>query len=647
MLDSDTRRRIDTCRNILVGKLPDPKGQVEQITLALIYKFMSDMDLKAGKPGKEGGFFTGDLGRYRWPNLVGSEVSSQEVLGMYSEALGKIARSEHLPELFRSVFRNASLPYSDPESLRAFLEAIDGFQYDGDEPLGDAFEYLLSVLGSQGDAGQFRTPRHIIDFMVDLIDPKKDEVILDPACGTGGFLISAYRYILRQNPPNASNGTDLAKGRSIFGHVPESPSTQDGCLLTSDERKRLFQNIKGYDIAPDMVRLSLVNLYLHGFASPNIEEYDTLTRDDKWGEMADVILANPPFMSPKGGVKRHARFQVESKRSEALFIDYIVQHLKPNGRSAIVVPEGFLFQDQSAYRDLRKTLIEGYLATVISLPAGVFNPYSGVKTSILILDRKLAEASKEVAFFKIENDGFSLDAKRKAAKGSELEEARENLLAWLQAGRSGKRKDLSTNLGNIVERGNLFASNDYNLQAERYKPEPKKLSVFPMVPIGEVCKLYQPKTITQSEFVPDGPYKVYGANGIIGRYSDYNHKDDEVLVTCRGAACGKVNRSDPKSWITGNAMVVKPKSGKITKDFLFELLKSSDLPKTVTGSAQPQITQKSLEPFLIPLPPIDVQRKITSRIRDYEASIENSRKEIGRLEGEIASAIAEVWKEKA
>ncbi len=144
-----------------------------------------------------------------------------------------------------------------------------------------------------------------------------------------------------------------------------------------------------------------MNLYLHGFADPKVEEYDTLTSEEKWTQTADVILANPPFMSPKGGIKPHTRFQVQSKRSEVLFVDYIAEHLNPNGRAAIVVPEGIIFQSQSAYAALRKMLVENNLAAVISLPAGVFNPYSGVKTSILILDRAVAKASKHVAFFKI------------------------------------------------------------------------------------------------------------------------------------------------------------------------------------------------------------------------------------------------------
>jgi len=276
MLDTDTKRRIDTARDILVGKVPDPKSQVEQITIALIYKFMHDMDSQAEELGGERKFFAGDFSRYAWPKLMSPEFGGQEVLNLYAEAISRMPQNKGIPSLFRDIFKNAFLPYRDPETLRLFLQTIDEFSYDHSERLGDAFEYLLSVLGSQGDAGQFRTPRHIIDFITELVNPRKEDRICDPACGTAGFLISAYKHILKKN-------------------TKDRPGDQ----LTPDERDKLVGNFRGYDISPDMVRLSLVNMYLHGFPLPGIEEYDTLTSEDHWNESFDVILANPPFMSPR------------------------------------------------------------------------------------------------------------------------------------------------------------------------------------------------------------------------------------------------------------------------------------------------------------------------------------------------------------
>lgn len=361
MLDNETKRRIDTARDILVGKVPDPKSQVEQITIALIYKFMDDMDKESVEMGGKTSFFTSEYEKYAWSKMFDPRLGGFDMLALYSEAITLMAQNPNIPQLFRDIFKNAYLPYRDPETLKLFLKTINEFIYDHSERLGDAFEYLLSVLGSQGEAGQFRTPRHIIDFMVDVIKPQKNETILDPACGTAGFLISSYKHILRDNTKK----------------IP-------GDLLTPDERKKLLANFKGYDISPDMVRLSLVNLYLHGFVQPQILEYDTLTSEDRWNEYADVILANPPFMSPKGGIKPHKKFSVPSNRSEVLFVDYIAEHLTPKGRAAVIVPEGIIFQSAGAYKQLRKMLVENHLYAIVSLPAGVFNPYSGVKTSILL-----------------------------------------------------------------------------------------------------------------------------------------------------------------------------------------------------------------------------------------------------------------------
>jgi type I restriction enzyme M protein len=178
------------------------------------------------------------------------------MLRLYSEAIVDMDKNPNIPQLFRDIFKNAYLPYRDPETLKLFLKTINEFKYTHSEKLGDAFEYLLSVMGSQGDAGQFRTPRHIIDFIVAAVDPGKTDKILDPACGTAGFLISAFKHIKEKNK----------KG------------------LTPDERKKLIQNFVGYDISPDMVRLSLVNLYLHGFSDPRIWEYDTLSSEERWDE---------------------------------------------------------------------------------------------------------------------------------------------------------------------------------------------------------------------------------------------------------------------------------------------------------------------------------------------------------------------------
>src|SRR6056297_682785 len=199
MLDTPTKKRIDDCRDILVGKLPDPKSQVEQITIALIYKFMDDMDKQSEELGGKAKFFTGEFEKYSWSKIFDSRVSGFDLVNLYSEAIQRMNHNPNIPPLFREIFKNAYLPYRDPETLKMFLKVIGEFEYDHSERLGDAYEQLLSIMGSQGDAGQFRTPRHIIDFMVEVTDPQKNETILDPACGTAGFLIFSYNHILNKN----------------------------------------------------------------------------------------------------------------------------------------------------------------------------------------------------------------------------------------------------------------------------------------------------------------------------------------------------------------------------------------------------------------------------------------------------------------
>jgi type I restriction enzyme M protein len=625
MLDSETKRRIDTCRDILVGKVPDPKSQVEQITVALIYKFMDDMDLQSEELGGQRKFFTKEFERYRWAKLVAPGVGGQEMLNTYSEALAKMVENDGLPQLFRNIFRNAYLPYRDPETLRAFLREINSFNYDHSERLGDAFEYLLSVLGSQGDAGQFRTPRHIIDFIVEIINPQKHEVIMDPACGTAGFLISAYKHVLKQNSTHVVNGNGHGEEGDAVEQTLESPLRYPGDLLKPEDRTRLARNIRGYDISPDMVRLSLVNLYLHGFADPKIEEYDTLTSDDKWTEMADVILANPPFMSPKGGIKPHTRFQVQSKRSEVLFVDYIAEHLTPNGRAAIIVPEGIIFQSQSAYVALRKMLVENHLAAVISLPAGVFNPYSGVKTSILILDRAVAKASKHVAFFKVDNDGFQLGAQRKAQKGSQLLQVKTELTTWMEEARNGRRKELGGHLGEAVERKKIAITGDYNLSGDKYADKKIISSDFPLLPFDQVCTLEYGKSLPQASRA-DGPYPVMGSNGPSGYHNEYLIKGPGIVVGRKGSA-GEVTWVEEDFYPIDTTYFVKILNQETTDiRFIYHLLRSLKLTELRGGAGIPGLNRTDVyERHRIPLPPLEIQREIVAEIEGYQRVIDGAR----------------------
>lgn len=623
MLTFDVKRKINTLRDILVGKVPDPKAQVEQITIALIYKFMDDMDIEGLEFGGTRQFFTGEYEKYAWTEIMKPENSGQQRAFLYAEGIEKMATNPNLPQLFRDIFRGAYIPYRDPDTLNMFLKEVSDFSYDNSEDLGNAFEYLLSIMGSQGDAGQFRTPRHIIDMMVEIVDPKKNETILDPACGTAGFLISAYRHILAQNKDEDGKST-----------------------LTADDRKRLTENFAGYDISPDMVRLSRVNMYLHHFTKPKISEYDTLTSEEKWDDCYDVILANPPFMTPKGGIVPHSRYRVKAKRSEVLFVDYIAEHLNPTGRAAIIVPEGIVFQSANAYKELRKYLVDdGLLYAVISLPAGVFNPYSGVKTSILLIDKSFARLKDEILFIKLNNDGFDLGAQRREIKGSDIPEVI-RIVQKYHADLSSQTADnevLHHPFVTIAPKEKI-AAQDYILVGERYKNYEISNAVFPMVQLDSICQ-------TTSGGTPNSSTKEYYENGTINwlksgevsqgliysaeqKITELGLKNssakifpvDTVLVAMYGATAGQVGLLKIESATNQAVCGILPSDRMIPK-FLFYLLKGKKdyLIALSTGGAQPNISQKIIRNLQIPLPSLSVQEDIVAELDSYQMIIDGAR----------------------
>lgn len=641
MLDATTKKRIDEARNILVGKIPDPKSQVEQITLALIYKFMDDMDAQVEELGGQREFFAGEFARYGWAELMNSGLGGQEKLNLYGEAISRMPENGGLPPLFRAIFQNAYLPYRDPETLTLFLNSINRFEYEDSESLGDAYEYLLAVLGVQGDAGQFRTPRHIIDFIVAAVDPQKTDTILDPACGTAGFLISAYKHIQAANSDDRGNDT-----------------------LTPAERRRLAANLRGYDISPDFVRLSLVNMYLHGFKTPQIVEYDTLTDQQRWNDYAEVIVTNPPFMSPKGGIRPHNRFSVKSKRSEVLFVDYVAEHLAPNGRAGVIVPEGIIFQNGNAYKQLRKLLVDNYLAAVISLPGGVFQPYSGVKTSILILDKSLAARADTVAFFKVEQDGFDLGAQRRPIDRDDLPAVAAELAEYLRRRRAGERlADWSGQTGRAVSKARLAANGDYNLSGERYRESVRPAGKWPLVALGEMI-LGKPEYGSGARKAPyDGKVRYVRITDIT---DNGELKDSEVVSPSRIepeyflkpgdlliARSGSVGRT----YLHGNLPGVHQYAGylirfrldpdKAIPGYVYHITQSNAWREWIVGNSKTgtltNINAKQYASFQLPLPPLSVQEEIVAGIEEYRQVIAEHKSAIVEAEGKIQNAVASVW----
>ncbi|WP_269235681.1 N-6 DNA methylase [Flavobacterium flavigenum] len=420
MLTKETKKRIDDARDTLVGVLPLPTDQIELITIGLIYKFMDDQDEELRQSGFDEKFFKGTLKDYSWQQLMSNQISADQRVTKFINGIEQIQKATEIPLLFKEIFQNAFLKFRDGKVLQRFLDLINGFTYSHSEELGNAFEYLLKTMGSQGDNGQFRTPKNIIDFIVDVVNPLKTDTILDPACGTGGFLVSSFKHLLRTNTKGFENT------RFTLNGIDEEKIYQNlGDKLTTDERKNIEKNIAGYDNTPLMVRLARVNLYLHHFNNPKIHEYNTLITDTRWKDRYDCILANPPFMTPKGGIDPHNKFRIPANRTEILFSSYILQHLNSEkGKAGFIVPEGIIFTTSVDYVNLRKWLLyEAGLWAVVSLPANVFQPYSGVKTSILFIDKEVARNRTEVLMVKIENDGFSLNTNRSEIKENDLPEA--------------------------------------------------------------------------------------------------------------------------------------------------------------------------------------------------------------------------------
>ena len=627
MLTFDIKRKINTLRDILVGKVPDPKAQVEQITIALIYKFMDDMDIEGLEFGGTRQFFSGEYEKYAWTEIMKPENSGQQRALLYAEGIEKMATNPNLPQLFRDIFRGAYIPYRDPDTLNMFLKEVSDFSYDNSEDLGNAFEYLLSIMGSQGDAGQFRTPRHIIDMMVEIVDPKKNETILDPACGTAGFLISAYRHILAQNKDEDGKST-----------------------LTADDRKRLTENFAGYDISPDMVRLSRVNMYLHHFTKPKISEYDTLTSEEKWDDCYDVILANPPFMTPKGGIMPHSRYRVKAKRSEVLFVDYIAEHLNPTGRAAIIVPEGIVFQSANAYKELRKYLVDdGLLYAVISLPAGVFNPYSGVKTSILLIDKSFARLKDEILFVKLNNDGFDLGAQRREIEGSEIPE----IIRIIQKYHSNieaqtSDEEIIHHPLVIIANKEKIAEQDYILVGERYKIDKPLATIYPVVPLSDICEINAENknpalAFGDDEFiyidissVENGTGKIDFSNKIKGsdapsRAKRAVKKGDILFSTVRPnlKAYGYVEREDCDCCIASTGFAVISAKTMVLSKYVYYMLYSepvqTQLASMMGKGAYPSVNQKDVSQIQIPLPPLSVQEAMVTALDNYHKIIDGSK----------------------
>ena len=619
MLDKETKNKIDDLRQILVGKITDPRSQVEQITNALLYKFMNDMDEDSISLGGVPSYFVNEYKKYSWKILYDQKTSGEERVQIYAEAIEKMYFNENLPQTFREIFKNSTLPFKEAKVFNKFITRINDFKYSNSESLGDAFEYLLSFMGKQGDAGQFRTPRHIIDFLVELINPEKKDKILDPASGTAGFLISAYKHILNQNKKKTP-----------------------GDLLNSDDRKNIANNLNGYDISPEFLKVSLMNMFLHKFNNPNIFEYDTLSDDNKWNEYFDIILANPPFFSPKGGITPHNRFSVKSKRAEVLFTDYIDEHLKPNGRAGIIVPEGVIFRNDAGYKPLRIKLIKNSLIGVISLPAGIFEPYSGVKTSILILDKKQKKKVDYIFFGKINNDGFSLTTNRSPIDKNDIPDIKSRIK---KLDFSDKTKLKKIKRDQIIE-GNI---REHILEIIDNK------SIYEFKTLGEVADVKSGNPAPQDKkFFSNGEFPFIRTSdvGAIKEGSIYSSRDylnvegiknlrkfsrGSILFPKSGASTLLNHRviMEIDSYISSHLAVIKGNKEKVLDKYLFYLLKKVDTKDLVANPSYPSLNLDEIEKIELPIPDLITQKEIVEEFDGYQKIIDGCRQVIENYKSSI------------
>ena len=596
MLDNETKRIIDNARDILVGKLPAPNTQVEQITLAMLYKFMDDIDLESISIGGVATYFSDEYEKYSWHNIMKKSVSAQDRMNLYIEALDKFYLHPNLPRTFKEIFKNATVPYRDSEVLTMFLKEIDNLNYGDSEILGDGYEYLLSILGSQGELGQFRTPRHIIDFIVKVVNPQKDEKILDPACGTGGFLISAFKHITTSNPN-----------------------------MTYNEKMNVLSNLNGYDIEPSMVRISDMNMCLHGCTSPNITEYDTLTLDDNWDDKFDVILANPPFFTPKGGITPHNKFSIKSKKAEVLFSEYIMEHMTRAGKGAFIVPEGIIANNQKAYIQLRKMMIENGLYAVIGLHPYVFKPYSGVSTLILFFDKKYKNKG-ELYLNMIEEDGFERgEGRLPTPELNDLPSCRKEISSFV------KYLDGIITKEELHTSGTIITDDDYD---SNYDFHPYSYYEEDTPPCKELKRVFfMKKGTVQSSKREEGEYDFITAADTWLTHNEYTH-DCEALVFVFGAggSLGKVHYVNGKFTASDLCYILTPRNPSNTNlkyyYAYFNSRRKDIVQRLARGTNKKAINDKRLSTYKIKFPSANEQNRIGEEVENAFNRIKKLKEDI-------------------
>lgn len=421
MITGELRSRIDKLwTEFWTGGITNPLTVIEQITFLMFARLLDITETRNERRAQRTGhdfrrMFSDEQQDLRWQNF--RHLPAQGMLERVRDRVFPHFKTVSVDGArFGEFMKDAQFMIQKPGLLVSAVEMIEALPLDQSDTKGDLYEYLLSKLTTAGIQGQFRTPRHIIRLMVDMLEPAPNMIIGDPACGTGGFLVGVVEYLLSKNTSPAGL---LKEGNAIF---------YTGDLLSDEAWLHIRSGmLHGFDFDTTMLRIAAMNLLLHGVESPDIHYQDTMSGsfEERFPKAAqegfDLVFANPPFKGSldEEDVNSALLRKVKTKKTELLFLILILRMLRTGGRSATIVPDGVLFGSSTAHRAVRKALVDdNQLEGVISLPSGVFKPYAGVSTAILVFTK--GGRTDHVFFYDVQADGLSLDDKREKVDDNDL-----------------------------------------------------------------------------------------------------------------------------------------------------------------------------------------------------------------------------------
>jgi len=456
MLDSQLKSKINSLRDkFWAGGISNPLTAIEQISYLIFMKRLEDMDIvnqKRAEARKEKykSIFHGheDCKWSHW-KYFNAEDMLNHVRNVVFPFIKNLKNGTDV--LYAENMKDSAFLIPKPSLLQEAVSIIDELNITSknQDIQGDIYEYLLSMLNISGENGQFRTPRHIIRMMTELVNPKIGEKVVDAAAGTAGFLIGAYEHILKEN-----TSKDIIK-YDEYG----APHNLVGDKIVDKKHWDLLRKYTfyGFDFDSTMVRIATMNMILHGIENPNIIRFDTLSKAFQQKPEYDVVLANPPFAGSIDKSDIHDNFKLDTTKTELLFLELFYNLLNIGGRAAVIVPSGGLSGSSNSHIKLRKMLLENcQLEAVISMPSGVFKPYSGVGTGVLVFTK--GNRTDSVWFYEMEADGYSLDDKRDFIDGKgDIPDIIEKF----------KTKEVSRK--NFVVPFDKIKTNDYKLAISEYK----------------------------------------------------------------------------------------------------------------------------------------------------------------------------------